>query len=625
MNMVFVWIEKYNKFNKRYFNLSNNYVIKYDEYNNSFILSTLRNIPRNFFGENLNLKAIVGKNGTGKTSLIEAIIGIHEFKKNSQFDGSFIIFQQGEDFYYSGAIFKRITLVVDGVSKNLRQVNDTVNMLYYSPCYQPFSGMDKIDIESTADVSNNARLKLNWKKNLELEIKDQFKFFEKFPNLLNQESFEPRNFKFDIPIPTVNEFKRYIKNLLKNKPLALKNENLNFVERFKKKLNADLLNNNHDDISVEFLDLLLNGDINYEHNFEELTNKAYSQFKKNIKRNNEEPTYIYIYKRFFINMLFQITESINLKNQRLIDYEYLAGLIVMCITDHKSFGEYLDEASNDLLDSKSTKDMHKVYQKLHDFNIEAEDYSKDLYNVFKGDIPEHFTANDYKQCIKLYNKLIKNKKLFSMVTFEWTGISTGEIAKLNLFSRINSGIEYNLNSKSHLKILLDEPDIFFHPEWQRQLISDLIEKIPRITSNFLSVEIFLTTHSPLILSDLPEPCVLFLNDDLNLINHEEIKKTFASNIHELYWNGFFVTSTVGQFAQSKISDVIKTLKDNDIMDNDKKQEVKKIIDLIGDIHTKELLENKYYEKFGNVEEIEKKIIEQINFLNQRLAKVRSIV
>lgn len=150
------------------------------------------------------------------------------------------------------------------------------------------------------------------------------------------------------------------------------------------------------------------------------------------------------------------------------------------------------------------------------------------------------------------------------INFTWP-MSGGEKAILSLFSSLYEKREISYN----FTLFLDEPDLYLHPEWQRKLILLLIEVIPSIFENH-EIDIVLTTHSPILLSDIPNDRVIYLkkiNEDIisdssNIIadlstNHKE---TFAANIHSIFYDSFFLNNgSIGEFAFQKINNLIKVL------------------------------------------------------------------
>ena len=55
-------------------------------------------------------------------------------------------------------------------------------------------------------------------------------------------------------------------------------------------------------------------------------------------------------------------------------------------------------------------------------------------------------------------------------------------------------------------LIVDEIDVHLHPSWQRRII-------PALTKNFPNLQIFCSTHSPLMLAGLGEGQVQLLNRD----------------------------------------------------------------------------------------------------------------
>lgn len=70
-----------------------------------------------------------------------------------------------------------------------------------------------------------------------------------------------------------------------------------------------------------------------------------------------------------------------------------------------------------------------------------------------------------------------------------------------------------------------------------------------------SINILFATHSPFILSDIPKSKILFL-DNGKIANDKITEETFASNIHTLLRQAFFLErGTMGEFAKKKVLDL----------------------------------------------------------------------
>ena len=73
MELVYLWVEKYKNIENQGFNFSPRFNCHYDEDKNELTIDENDDYIENFFGDNINITAIVGKNGSGKSSLLKAI------------------------------------------------------------------------------------------------------------------------------------------------------------------------------------------------------------------------------------------------------------------------------------------------------------------------------------------------------------------------------------------------------------------------------------------------------------------------------------------------------------------------------------------------------------------------
>lgn len=117
-----------------------------------------------------------------------------------------------------------------------------------------------------------------------------------------------------------------------------------------------------------------------------------------------------------------------------------------------------------------------------------------------------------------------------------------------------------------VNLIFDELEICFHPEYQRQFVSRLINLIRNLGYNkIFEFNIILLTHSPFILSDIPSSNILYLKTDSENIYPTD--NPFAANINDILKNGFFLKSFMGEFAQRKIKDYAEQLKNKENADS----------------------------------------------------------
>ena len=97
-------------------------------------------------------------------------------------------------------------------------------------------------------------------------------------------------------------------------------------------------------------------------------------------------------------------------------------------------------------------------------------------------------------------------------------------------------------------MLIDEVDLGLHPEWQRLWISDVLPLISEILcSDDQELQVIITTHSPIILSDILNQDIIYLGDG------ELQEKTFGQNIYTLFNNSFFLDDVQGKFVSDKLA------------------------------------------------------------------------
>lgn len=172
-------------------------------------------------------------------------------------------------------------------------------------------------------------------------------------------------------------------------------------------------------------------------------------------------------------------------------------------------------------------------------------------------------------------------------------LSSGEQELLNLFSRIYDAVVVNpqkvSNAKAPIILLFDEAETAFHPEWQRiylDIVVNFIQSLPiKAGHNF---QIIITSHSPLLLSDIPRCCTNYLSFDgcrnVNLRN--DVPETFATNIFELYRKYFQMSDgLIGAFAQKKIKEIQQHIEQGPMEIDYTINEIQ----LIGDIRLREFL------------------------------------
>ena len=171
-------------------------------------------------------------------------------------------------------------------------------------------------------------------------------------------------------------------------------------------------------------------------------------------------------------------------------------------------------------------------------------------------------------------------------------------------------------------MFLDEVESGYHPNWQKEFIKNIMKALENTDLKDRKINLFFSTHSPFILSDLPKENIIFLEKGKQVHPFEDGKQTFGANIHTLLSHGFFMKDgLMGEFAKDKIDTAITYLNQK-ILTQDELDYCENIISIIGEpIIKRELqrkLDSKRLSKIDKIDEIE----EQMKLLAHRLEMIR---
>ena len=263
--------------------------------------------------------------------------------------------------------------------------------------------------------------------------------------------------------------------------------------------------------------------------------------------------------------------------------------VVMSLEYRIVYGENASEAM------KALASLHYVIQKIEEL-CEFDDNSRTFYvDVMHED----------NKLRTLINEMIRTPYFLTARFFDisynhnlagTSRLSSGEQELLNLLSRLYYGITIKPqkfhNIESPRLLLLDEAEIGFHPDWQRQYVKVLTEFMTymRVKAG-VDFQIVITSHSPIILSDMPKDCAIMLkrNEETGLAENvsESRQQTFGANVFELYRDSFFLDGgMVGEFAAHYIEvlneDVDRIVNREDPPNERELESLKRRIGLIGD-------------------------------------------
>jgi len=572
----------------------------HEEYN--YILTAekinFERIPNDFFGKNVSsVFAIVGKNGSGKTSLIDTIIDNIGVAITTMNNEGIIYIMKKDDIYiiYSNCKNLRIDKSVETLGINFYTQEEWANSEQYK----------KID-----------------------RIFDNENFFNNFIYFSNDfaSSYSRRHNEFIIDLSIDKQVQEIIeKTDFDSNRLSQILTNSQYL-----KLLEFLCSDEYKNLSkFEINDLpeLLKFEFKNNQKIYDLHNKYSSDFMKNF----------WIGKKRFSTFLNGHAYK---KSDGKLEYESAINLFSIClmqswIEDEQLSYEHLQNFIKGLAqtDSKNGIEIIKDYveEKVINFS-NLEFYQNLLYLINKNNnkyikyyqddksfiipwIAEY--KNNVKNILEYFGSNNKITEYYdcSLVIEDRNGkgkYSSGEFYRGRIFLELYSAyieITSKPSKNKNILLLIDEIDLYFHPSLQTKVINDVFEFVDSVFNNY-KVQIIFTTNNPFALSDIPSSNIIYLERG-NVIYKNS--NTFGANINTLLKDSFFMNSTIGEFSKQKINQVVNYLRDN--YDKDDycynkitKEEVKYIISIIGEPIVKNKLEKLYYSKFTeDIVDQEKKI------------------
>ena len=178
-----------------------------------------------------------------------------------------------------------------------------------------------------------------------------------------------------------------------------------------------------------------------------------------------------------------------------------------------------------------------------------------------------------------------------------------------------------------VNIIFDELELYFHPKYQAMLVKFLIDQLRGMKfTHIKDINILLSTHSPFILSDIPNQNILYIKNGEPVKDKNAIGNTFCANIYDMLANPFFMSSFVGAFAASKLSEIAERLKglrqkqdEGEIIKKEEVSSLEKDIKLIGD----DFIRKNFQEQlnpFYDVKEIKRREIAELQKRIKELQK-----
>jgi len=594
MQLIYLYIDNYKNIQKQGFNFSAKYKCSFD----GKVLNIKKQEYLKIFPNNININAIVGKNGSGKSTIFKFILMLIFFNKYKKLDKKdyeyteeydnflkkediqssnigkngnrgFLIIKKGKEFY-------RLTLLVDLLSKNTYQMGIVVTL---NGVNLELNDLNEDDIDFFSIHYNYLIDTLKDDSSDDNFIDKIYHKTDGYETPLLLEPYKRINGKEQIDIENL-QYLSYSKfaNIFR---LGITNE---FIETF--------FNPNFVKLSVNLEKLKSKIDLLSKNIF---ANPLVIVDNDNPIKMGKDHIFRYMKPNDFKNI---ITELYNQKNFLALNRIYIAFKILE--KDYwKKFNWQNKNIYNAVFCSKNINEsiesiiknmnLPDIQEKLEKSNIPKYEYQK-ILNAIKFETEILNKNIKFQYFLNKKNKLEDLKKILEDISpwidieyFEndksYKSLSSGEKTifafMINLMYHIN-----NLKDTKYktINIFLDEVELGLHPDWQKRFLKYILKTIRVFNIN---VNLVFATHSPFILSDIPKENIVFLEDGVNKTENIKVD-TFGANIHTLLSHGFFMEDgLMGEFARDEIEKVISIL-NKTILTEEEIKEYQKFISIVGE-------------------------------------------
>ena len=599
--LQYLWIEKYKCIEKQGFNFTRSAEIKFDFDTGKLSIEKNKNYCENFFGDNIELSCIVGQNGVGKTTLLRAIKEIFSLDYGTPEYNCVAIFYDGSKY------------------EGWYKLNDC-----------------KIDCDETQLELHPLKGKklLNGQLVTEYKKADYLYYSEQFVQNLysmpyGEDELSTSHLLFDEGYGETGDHisRFFLKEFEKQMNLII--DYGEKLEKFKIKyppfVKATLIRDRRifEDFIKQYDSLGFTATLNdiYKNLFPEIHLTAY----KNIDRFKDK-----LAEAIFLNIVYVFRHTANgltdnqfksllsimqKYNNLKIGWEFLRSFLkdkcfeskqieILYLKEYISFMDYIDKiqvSPNKNALSGFVFDNSFIIPTIKDYNNDQVDFINDIKEFFE--------------------KYYPTAEFSSYINFSW-GLSSGETSLLNIFSRLYSSECKKETEKEAALFLLDEIEVTLHPEWQRTIINELL-KFLKYTFKDKYIQVIMTTHSPIMLSDVPKQNVVYISSNNAREEYKKQPETFGSNIFKLYNNAFFLDNgAIGQLAKEKLEKLLEEI----LAGNGNENDIQKRINMIGDDFLKKQFQSQFestYNKKDIVDEEKEKLKAKIKELEEEIAVLKN--
>lgn len=540
---------------------------------------------RRFFGEKIsNLSLIVGKNGIGKSSILDLI----------SFSNKNINLRRGRNSYFNIFHLRDNIFFIEGSPSLINKISNMRSNtgLFMTIGNNKFVSYDsKVDVKLQISVVRSSPI-VNWFN------RDSYKDVnsDKSTIIRNEKYVESAEnvFRFIVEVKNNNVTKQKIflkvnqkQSYSSNSPAILDelygnnrimNIDAELPERLKRSLRLKVGEN-----SISFNSRMVQNYYFRKHKGYYFVVQILEKYLLNLieflEKDGEQRDRIFSIIKESTGEYFNMLRAVDLfyLQEDYYSEQFLKDKIA-----------FLENKVNDLRDWSERKKYFEGKSKRDTPFIKRDDLKDIVSNLKNLEEYGYFKGNSYK--IEVSSSSLRNKDInfnfieLLMVEFsdlfsvQFENLSDGEIVYFNTFSSIFMEIRRASKDGNDCVLILDEPDLNLHPEWCRRFIDDCITLVNNYSD--VDVQFIIATHSPYMISDVPKENVFSLEVKEKMVEIKRAEKTFAANIIDILSDTFFLDYSIGEFARKKLlkldkedyqyidDPVLKTLIERSVEDSD---------------------------------------------------------
>lgn len=616
MELIYLWVEEYKNIYKQGLNLSHRFSCEFEHENNKLTIAKHKEYV-SVFPDNINVTAIVGENGSGKSSIVKFVFKMIYFNKYKNLEMASYYMDQGFLILHERGKFYKMSMLADSSSKSEQTVRVGV-VGYFDGQQIKITDLEEKDIDFYS-------IHFNYMIDT-LKDSDEDKFVDTIyhksdnydcPLLLepykmvgSREQIDIANLEYLSQQKFANVFKLGIKN--------------DFIKKFfqpnyvKTEVNINKILNKIDRLSENTVDNPLSAGMTESKKNNIFVKTSPGDVKRKITRILAEREYQKINK---IYLALKILE----KNyhERFKEFKNIFNAFFKSKNLEETIENTIravDKVQNEIIKILSeakvpTFEIQKIINSIYFDEHILNHTNKE--NSFRINLTKKVSIDQIKDDLIYYAPWIdieyfENDKSYKSLS---SGEKTLYSFMINLMYQVN-----NLKDTSykHVNLFLDETELGLHPQWQKEYLKYILLSLENFDIN---IHLIFITHSPFILSDLPKENIVFLERGKQVLPNIE---TFGANIHTLLSHGFFMKDgLMGEFAKEKIDKVIQILNQSGKISKRSLTYCENIISIIGEPILKwqlqKMIDSKRLNKIDEIDRIKADIAE----LHQKLKKLES--